>query len=169
MGLLGGRARVPDDVRRSLDLRRGERVLAGAELTDGWAVATTTGLHLVRDGEKLSPRQWSDVDAARLDPETDELTITWVDGARPTVLQLVPDHAVTLARTVHERVQSSVVHTEKVTLPGGSIVRVAARRTADGALVTQVLGTGDVDLADAATASLVEAAEARVRDAVGLD
>lgn len=169
MALLGGRAHVPDEVRRSLDLHRGERVLAGAELTDGWAVATTTGLHITRGSEPALSRQWSDVDAARLDADTDELTVTWVDGARPTVLHLVPEHAVTLARTLHERVQSSVVHTEKVTLPGGAIVRVAARRTADGTLVTQVLGPGDVDLTDPATASLVDAAEARVRDAVGLD
>lgn len=165
---LGGRSHVPDEVRRRLSLRRGERVLAGAELTDGWAVATTTALHVAKTADPPVSREWSDVDGARLDADTDELMVTWVDGARPTVLHLVPDHAVALARTVHERVQSSVVHTEQVKLRTGSLVRVAARRTADGTLVTQVLGTGDVDLTDPATAAQVDAAEARVRDAVGL-
>lgn len=166
MALLRRAPRLPDDVRRSLDLRRGEKVLARAPLADGWALATTQHLHLVRD-ERLR-RAWSDVDGARLDPETAELTVTWVDGSAPSVLRLEAEHARALVRAVHERVQSSVVHTARVTVPGGSVVRVALRRDADGALLTQVLGDGRVDLSDPATAAAVDEAEAKVREAGGL-
>lgn len=160
--------RLPDDVRRTLELRRGETVLASAPLSDegGWVVATNQHLQ-VRGGEVLR-RAWSDVDGARLDPETAELTVTWVDGGAPTVLRLDADHARTLARTVHERVQSSVVHTARVTVTDGAVVRVALRRDADGTLLTQVLGEGRVDLSDPATAAAVDAAEAKVREAAGL-
>ena len=47
-------------------------------------------------------------------------------------------------------------------------VLVETRRADDGALLTQVIGAGDVDLDDPATAAVVDAAEARVREAAGL-
>ena len=168
MPLLRRRARMPDDVRVRLHLERGDRILATALLTDGWAAATTRALHVAIDGEEPVHHAWSDVDAGRLDPEAAELTIAWVDGSPSTVLHLADNRSVNLPRAVHERVQSSVVHTEKVTLPSGSIVRVAVRRAAGGGLITQVLGSGDVNLDDPATAAAVDAAEARVREAVGL-
>lgn len=166
MALLRRSPRLPDDVRGSLGLRRGEKVLATAPLTDGWAVATTLHLHLA--GLTALRRPWSDVDGARLDPETAELTVTWVDGSPASVLHLDAEHARTLTRAVHERVQSSVVHTARVTVPGGAVVRVALRRDADGGLLTQVLGDGRVDLSDPRTAAAVDEAEAKVREAAGL-
>lgn len=158
---------LPADVRERFDLPRGDRELAVGELVDGWALATTRGLHVARGGDVLE-RAWSDVDGARLDPEQNLLTITWVDGTRPTALRLADDRQAALPRAVHDRVQSSVVHTERVELSRGRTVRVALRRTPDGTLVTQVLGTGDVDLSDPTTAAAVDAAEARVREAAGL-
>lgn len=166
MALFRRSPRLPEDVRRTLDLRRGEKVLATAPLTQGWAVATTLHLRVLAD-EQLQ-RPWSDVDGARLDPDAGELRVTWVDGSSPTVLHLDAEHAHALARAVHERVQSSVVHTAKVTVPGGAVVRVALRRDSDGGLLTQVLGNGRVDLSDPRTAALVDAAEAQVREAAGL-
>ncbi|WP_199421980.1 hypothetical protein [Actinotalea solisilvae] len=166
MALLRRAPRLPDDVRGSLELRRGEKVLATAPLTDGWAVATTLHLHVA--GAGALRRAWSDVDGARLDPETAELTVTWVDGSPASVLHLDAEHARVLARAVHERVQSSVVHTARVTVPGGAVVRVALRRDADGGLLTQVLGDGRVDLSDPRTAAAVDEAEAKVREAAGL-
>ena len=169
MSLLRRRARLPATVQARLDLPRGDRVLAVAELTDGWAVASTRRLHvLMNDGSAATARAWSDVDAARLDAETAQLTLTWVDGVPATVLRLADDASVVLPRAVHERVQSSVVHTEKVALPRGAGVRVALRRDPEGNLLTQVLGTGDVDMTEPGTARLVDAAEARVREAAGL-
>lgn len=166
--MLRRRTRMPDDVRSRLPLASGDRVIAEAELTDGWAAASVRGLHvLVREDEPVW-RPWADVDGARLDPEASALTVTWVDGGAPLVLHLADDRATAFPRALHERVQSSVVHSERVTLPGGAVARVALRRDADGGLLTQVLGTGRIDLNDPATASAIDAAEARVRESAGL-
>lgn len=159
---------MPDDVRSRLTLVPGDRVIAEAELTDGWAAASVGRLHVVAGANPPASRPWADVDAARLDPETSELTVTWVDGGAPLVLHLADDQATAFPRALHERVQSSVVHTERVTLAGGAVVRVALRRDADGGLLTQVLGTGRIDMTDPATASAIDAAEARVRESAGL-
>ena len=169
MSLLSRRARLPATALARLHLPRGDRVLAAAEITGGWVVASTQRLHVLPDdAASASARPWCEVDAARLEAETAQLTVTWVDGTPPTVVRLVDDTSIALPRAVHERVQSSVVHTEKVALPRGATVRVALRRAPDGQLLTQVLGTGNVDLTDPATALLVDAAEARVREAAGL-
>ncbi|MCU1432872.1 MAG: hypothetical protein JWP95_1977 [Actinotalea sp.] len=170
MALLRRRTRLPDDVRARLDLASGDRVIAVAELVDGWVAASVRALHVATDDVTgpVTARDWSLVDGARLDAETSELVVTWVDGVAPSVLQLADDRSIALPRAVHDRVQSSVVHTERVPLPSGTVVRVALRKDADGTLLTQVLGTGDVDLADASTAAAVDAAEARVREAAGL-
>ena len=159
---------VPRDVRARLAGGPGGRTLAAGRLTDGWAVATTTGIAVVPDDGDVLRRAWSDVDGARLDPASAELTVTWVDGLPPTVLHLADDRDVSLPRTLHERVQQSVVHSETVRLPRGDVVRVALRRSPTGELFTQVIGPGAVDLTDPATAELVNAAEARVREAAGL-
>ena len=71
---------MPADVRARLDLRGDDRVVAAAELADGWAVATRRALHLVRDGAVIRRRPWSDVDRARLDPETSTLSVVWIEG-----------------------------------------------------------------------------------------
>jgi bifunctional DNA-binding transcriptional regulator/antitoxin component of YhaV-PrlF toxin-antitoxin module len=162
------RPALPDDVRTRLGLAKGDAVLAVGRTTgDGWVVATRGEL-LVLEADDLLHRAWTDVDGARLDPSSNELTVTWVDGTPTTTLPLAPEAARDLARAVHDRVQSSVVHGEKVELGRGRTVRVVLRRTADGTLITQVIGAGDVDLTDPATAAAVDAAEARVREAAGL-
>lgn len=159
--------RLPDDVRDGLGLA-GRRTLAVAPVGDGWAVATPDGLHVAREGREPFHRAWSDVDGARLDPETAELTVSWVDGTPATVLHLTDEGARAFPRVLHGQVQSSVVHSERVKVGGGATVRVVLRRGADGRLFTQVIGGGGVDLADPATATQVDAAEARVREAAGL-
>src|SRR5450830_564249 len=149
MALLRRHASLPDDVRARLELERGERVLSSALLQDGWAIVTTYHLHeLTADGATLRR--------------------PWVDGAAPTDLRLADDRSMEFPRVVRQCVDSSVVHSERLTLPSGAVVRIALRRAAGDALFTQVLGTGDVDLSDPATAAAVDAAEARVRDAAGL-
>ena len=161
------RTPLPDDVRSRLGLARGERVLAAGRLTDGWAVATTAGLALVpAEGEPVR-RAWTDVATARLDPEGRTVTVTWVDGATPTVLHLADDGAGRLPAVLRQCVDSSVVHSERVVLPDRTAVQVVLRRDADR-LFTQVIGPGGVDLDDPATAAAVDAAELRVREAAGL-
>ncbi len=157
---------MPDDVRRALDLPPGDRVLATAASGDRWLAATRLALY-VADADAVERHPWSDVDRASFAPDPAAITVHWVTGA-VQALPLTPPVPVTFAQTLRERVQSSVVHVETVTLPGAGAVRVALRRGEQGELFTQVIGTGRVDLADPDVAALLDAAEARVRAAAGL-
>lgn len=165
------RPSLPDDVRAAIGLARGERVLAAGRLTEGWAVATTHGLAVVPAGPgevDAVRRPWTDVSTGRLDPDAETLTVEWVDGAAPTVLHLADARSLRFPAALRQCVDSSVVHSERVTLADRTVVRVALRREGDGRLFTQVMGPGTVDLADPATAAAVDEAEARVREAAGL-
>lgn len=168
MPLFHRRTALPDDVRAGLDLAPRERVLGYAALTDGWAVATSHRLHVVPADGPAVRRPWIDVTTGRLDAENALLTVAWVDGSAETGLHLADDRSMEFPRVFRQCVDTSLVHSEQVTLPRGASVRVALRRAADGRLFTQVLGTGDVNLADPAVATAVDAAELRVRDAAGL-
>jgi hypothetical protein len=166
MPLFTRRTALPSDVRSSLHLRHGDSVIAAAEITDGWAVASRLALYVALSDD-VRRRPWADVDRASLDPETETITVGWVDGVRQD-LHLLDNRHPGFARALRERVQSSVVHAETVRLAGGAQVRVALRRDEDGGLFSQVIGEGRVNLADPAVAAVVDAAEARVRGAAGL-
>ncbi len=154
---------LPDEARSALEITG--PVLAFERLDDGWAVATRDGLHVIQAGTRLH-RHWTDVDGASLDGETAELEVRWVDGTAPT--RFAVNDRSRLQQVVHDRVQSSVVLAEIVSVPGDRKVRVALRRGADGDLFVQVVGNGRVDLSDPAVAEVVDAAEARLREAAGL-
>ena len=157
---------MPRDVRLALGLDT--EPLAYERLADdGWVAGTRVGIHVLR-GTTVTSRAWTDVDGARLDPETDTLTLTWVDGTAPLPLALAEGWHPRFPRLVHHQVQASVVHSERVTVPRAGAVRVALRRGADGGLFTQVIGNGRVDLGDPATVGMIDAAEARVRESAGL-
>ncbi|GAA4624617.1 hypothetical protein [Cellulomonas oligotrophica] len=171
MRLLPRRDRLPDDVRRGLDLG-GDAVLAAAPLSPaGWVVASRRALHLVRDDAPRARTAWADVDHGSLDAQTRTLTVRWVSGAR-TDLVLADDSRASrdLAQVFRERVQQSVVHVVHVPVDDREkvVVRVALRRAEDGTLFTQTLGAGTVDLDDPGVRRAVEAGEGRVREEAGL-
>lgn len=197
MPLFSRRPSLPAPLRTRLALPPGDRVLVVTELADGgWAVATRRALYVV-DGPGAgdppasgSPaataptrpavtgadaphdpavvrHAWAEVDRASLDAESATLVVHWVTGSSQP-LALTGTGARDFAQVLRERVQSSVVHSEKVPVRGGGTVRVALRRDEDGELVSQVIGDGTVDLRDPAVAALVDAAERRVRSAAGL-
>jgi len=161
------RSALPDDVRARLGVRAGERVLAHARLTDGWAAATTHALVVVPDDGPELRRPWTDVSVARLDAEEAAVAVEWVDGSE-TRLGLADERAHEFPAALRQCVDSSVVHRERVDLPGRRVVQVVLRRDGDGALFTQVIGPGGVDLDDPGTAAAVDAAEQHVREAAGL-
>jgi len=167
VALFSRRRRLPESLRRALDLRA-DAVLASAPLADDrWAVVTRRALHVVGPaGAARTP--WADVDRASLDADSRTLTVHWVTGARSDLVLAADVDAWDLVQSFRERVQQSIVHVEHVTVPHGHTVRVALRRDEHGDLFTQVIGDGAVDLADPATARQVTAAEARVRAEAGL-
>ncbi|GII98118.1 hypothetical protein CLV28_1454 [Sediminihabitans luteus] len=162
------RAALPDDVRRVVP--PGDRALAAAALDGGgWVVATRELLCVVHDAADPAVRRaWSDVDRAGFDPREAELTVEWVDGAPPLTLRLASPVSSRVPQVLRERVQSSVVLAEVLTLAHGRRVKVAVRRGRGGTLFSQVQADPGVDLDDPEVLARVDAAEARVRSASGL-
>jgi hypothetical protein len=124
----------------SLDsLDRGNRLLAWSSLVGGGvAAATRDDLRIVTPRGQRMIRPWVEVDHAVWEQDSRMLVVWWVDSRRTTPLE-IQDDVGRLPEVVRERVQSSVVLTASVPLPGGRSGRVALRRGADGQLSVQSL------------------------------
>jgi len=161
------RRMMPTAVRARLDLPVKDALLAAAALRDGSYAATSRfALHRI-DEREVTSWPWTEVDKAALDPETSTIRVTLVTGTS-LELELGSERNRSFAQTLRERVQNSVVGSSSTQLETGEIVRVAVRRDAHGELFSQVIAPGSVDLADPATAGVVDELYARVRQAAGL-
>lgn len=159
------RTRLPAQVRAQLGRR--ERVLAASPLAgaEAWALATPGEVVVAgADGVRWR-RNWHEVDHGSWDEERSAITITWVDGGR-TELALA-DGARAFPEVFRERVQSSIVHVERLELGTGVMVRAVIRRAADGSLLSQVIADGPVG-GSPEESDAVLALETRARRAVGL-
>lgn len=167
MGLFGRRDADPlKDT--SLDLGRGESVLASCLDEDGQVlVATTHRLLVLAGGDLLLERPWHLVDSGSYDNEADVLTVTWVDRA-PDLALRVDGHRPFL-QAFRERVQASVVIAESLELGGGRNVRLVIRKNlaADRLLDQVILGKG-VRLAEPGVKQRVQVARKALREQVGL-
>lgn len=160
------RALLPSEVRGELE--RDERALAVARAVDGTLAVATDRALLVADGRSLlSRRPWYEVDHASWDDEAQVLDVDLIDGGHQRLV-LADDQRSLLPEVVRERVQSSVVLTQRVEVSAGREVRVVCRRGADG-LVVQVLPDTGVDLDDARVAADVLRARREVAAAAGMD
>ncbi len=154
------RPRLPDAVRKAADLGGGERVLAVADVTDGWTFATTHALHVVTTladgGAPDTARRvaWTDVRSATTVPSERLLDVVLVDGARWSVpVGSAPGR---LPQAVRERVQNSVVHSRFVEVRRGKGVHVVARRTPEEQVSVQLAVDEGVDATEVGVADQVE-------------
>jgi hypothetical protein len=111
-------------------------------------------------------RPWHDVDHGSWDEAGPTITVRWIDGA-DTVLTFDGSPPRAFLEAFRERVQSSVVHVERLELGDRVTVRAVIRRAPDGRLFSQVIADGAVGARDR-DAKAVLALEARARRAVGL-
>ena len=163
--------RVPPEVREALDLPRSERALSWAhdDLAGTTVVATTHGLYAVdRAGERTLAKPWHLVDAGSWSADLFQLTVTWVDGSRPS--QWVFREATMLPETLRERVQASVVLAQRLDLGDRRSARAVIRQDlATGELVQQVVLGRGVRAGDPGVDEATGAALAYLREQVGLD
>ncbi|MBK5248660.1 MAG: hypothetical protein JJE50_04370 [Actinomycetales bacterium] len=153
----------------SAHLPSADRPLVAEPLDDGaWAVLARGALSVVAEDGVRWRRPWHEVDRGEWDDEQHTMTLTWVDGSPATILILTNDAPREFPSTIRELVQSSLVHLETARLPGGVVLRAAIRRSEDGSLFSQVSSTGQVRR-DPYLEQKIDALEARVRSAVGLD
>lgn len=153
---------MPSEVLAALGLDQcepGERLLAWSLLAGGGAAAATTLRMRVSTprGQRIA-RAWLEVDQAVWDQDSRTLLVRWIDR-RTTALEIVDDVG-RLPEVVRERVQSSVVATSSVPLPGRPAARVALRRGPDGRLSLQTLLPPGVRESDPAVVGRLEAAGA---------
>ncbi|GAB3447242.1 hypothetical protein GCM10027517_30760 [Phycicoccus ginsengisoli] len=184
------RPRLAAGVRSALELSDGERVLSWGleEATGTTVVATNHRLYAVPAAAALGPiagggatgadlgagavgvvrRPWHEVDAGTWSSDLGQLTVTWVDGARPSqwtlgVTSLVPE-------TVRERVQASVVVSHRVDLGRRRTARAVIRQDlGSGALVEQVLLGKGTPATDTEVSQAAEQAISYLREQVGLE
>ena len=162
--------RLPAAVRSAVGLGSGERVLSWGreEATGTTVVATNHRLYAVdATGERALDRPWHEVDGGTWSAELAQLTVTWVDGSRPSqwvlgVTSLVPE-------TLRERVQASVVLAQRIELGPRRTAKVAVRQDlAGGGLVEQVVLGRGVRADDPELVARTEAAMVYLREQVGL-
>ncbi len=152
-----------------LQLEPGERVLARGvdEHTGAELVLTTWALVLRRDGQVVTRRPWSDVDAGSWAPRSQTMSVTWVDGSAAGQWLLGPagDKA---AEVFRDRVQASVVLSDDVLVDGRSVGRAAIRKDlATGRLFGQVVVARGVRRDDPRVAAQADAVLADLREQTG--
>ncbi|TDE89993.1 hypothetical protein EXU48_18895 [Occultella glacieicola] len=133
----------------------------------GWAVLAGAGLLVVTEDELVLHRPWSDVDHGDWDGEANAMTLTWVDGAAPTRLDLTEDVPARFPLLIREQVEHSLVQVITEKAAGGGQLRAAIRRGPDGELFSQVTSSGKVRRGPALEAQIADL-EKRIRTAVGL-
>jgi hypothetical protein len=161
--------RLPSTVRDAVGLGSGERVLSwGREEASGTSVvATNHALYAVdAAGERTLHRPWHEVDGGTWSAELATLTVTWVDGSRPS--QWVLGATSLVPETLRERVQASVVLAQRIELGPRRTAKVALRQDlATGDLVEQVVLGRGVRADDPELDARTEAALAYLREQVG--
>ncbi|MDQ3628322.1 MAG: hypothetical protein M3419_05860 [Actinomycetota bacterium] len=134
MRLWNRRRTLPTDVKTSMTLERGERVLASAQdISAQWLVGTDRSLHLQRArGWIVLP--WQRIDRASWDSDSDTVTVHAVADfghEQPRNERTVPEPGL-LLDLLHDRINATVLLTRHVPLEGSRGLRVVARRAPVG-------------------------------------
>lgn len=146
-------------------LQHGERVLVTAGTSDGeTAAATTHALHVTRADATVQTTRYVEILSARWDPDAATLHLVTVAG--PVRLRMAGSSL--LPETVRERVQSSIVLSQRVSARGRGGATVVARQTPGvDQLSWQVRYDGNADPDDPALSAQVEATLAELRAQTG--
>ena len=160
------RDRGVNDLSSALRRRFNTVVLPLPATADEEVVVITTQRLVVPGGDLDEGRPWHLVDRGRWDPDTDVLSVTWVDGSPAGRWRLtrpggVPD-------LFRERVQASIVLVEEVALDRTRRARVVLRRdlASDVVLAQTIVGRG-CDPDDPELVAATEAVADRLAEQVG--
>ncbi|MDN5796907.1 MAG: hypothetical protein L0H79_14275 [Intrasporangium sp.] len=135
-------------LRDVVPLGHGEQLLAWAQedQSRGHVVVTTHHLVFVDAAWHLAWRRgWHEVDSATWHPDSDRLTVTWVDGTDPA--RWVVHESALLKQALRERVQASVVLADEFRTEDRRRIRVVIRQDlATGRMLEQIIAGPGVDL-----------------------
>lgn len=171
MPLWNRRPALPSDIKTSMTLERGERVLASAQDTSGrWLVGTDRALHL-QQVERWEVLPWQRIERASWDDDARRLTVHAVADfgqAQPRHEQTF-DGPVRLLDLLHDRINSTVLLTRHVPVEGSRGLRVVARRppVGDGPVEWSCLLDDSLDPTDPRVRTAVEQGLASARAELG--
>jgi hypothetical protein len=121
---------LPAEVSASLNLERGEKVLAAAADSAGdWVIGTARALHLGQ-GDGWTALPWECVERAGWDRDAEQLEVFEVADfgeTQPRHVRTISDPG-RLLELVHERVTASVVVTRHQPVAGSKGLRIVGRR-----------------------------------------
>ncbi|MBP2702627.1 hypothetical protein JOL79_02290 [Microbispora sp. RL4-1S] len=156
-----GSRRLPADIRASLSLETGERVISHAPAAGGGHIVATTQALYLPDGLRLP---WHRMDKAVWDEEGVTLTMT----DRAVHRALLPEPG-SLPETIRERVTASIVASRHVPLDARGGVRLVARRIpGHEAPRWEFVFDPGLDPADPGLRALAEQALEEVRRSLGV-
>lgn len=162
---------IPSRVRAELAMPDGEHCIAwgsGPTVSDvtlaNHVAATTKALYVERPHEVIP---WEQITKAQWDDPVLDLVIA-LPGGEARQLRLRLDHPRALPAAVYARVTESVVVSEQVDLGDGVVVRLVARRDADGEIGWSVVFDGSLDASDPALRERADAALADLRASLGV-
>jgi hypothetical protein len=125
------RKQLRDDVRRQLELRDKERILAWADDGEGrTVVASESALHLQRNPPDYARISWDQIEHAGYEAGVMRITLGPTLGS--ATLRVPVGDAPDLPVAVRDRVTASVVVDRFVELEGDLGVRIIGRRADDG-------------------------------------
>ena len=168
--------RLTKEVLGDVGVRRGERALAWAEVrsnagkrsgpagSSDLLVATTAALYLPADADGVQNRQrwwWDQVLGATWENGEMRLRLQWQPGSPVSEVIFVIDEPGELPAVVWERVESSIVVSQRLAIPGCSGATAVARRRRDREDIAWTIVFDDI--ADSTREDLRE----RARDALG--
>jgi len=171
MSLWNRRRMLPADIKVSLTLAQGERVLATAQDTAAhWLVGTDRSLHLQEVGGWVV-LPWQRIDRASWAADTATLTVHAVAdfGHEQPQHQRTVEEPGLFLDLLHDRVNSTVLLTRHVPFAGSRGLSVVARRppVGDGAIEWSCQLDETLDPADPLVVAAVERGLANARAELG--
>jgi hypothetical protein len=170
MALWSRSARLSSEVRNSLALQDGERVLGVATTTDGSTIVATNLSVFVPTQSGHHRIGWEQVDKAGWDRAEETLWVleTAQLGARPHRWRVHIDDPGPVIDLVRERVNATVIVSQHVPLAGERGVRVVGRRPpGTDQLLWSVAVDPGIDVTDPRLRRMIEEAVAGVRRQIG--
>lgn len=143
--------------------------LAGAALSaaltgERWLGVAVDRIVVVNAEDIELERPWTDTESATWNGKERRLTVRWVDGSSPLVLDMAETSGFDAVTAVRERITASQVHVEILKTAAGD-VRAFVRRHPSGELFSQLVARGPLTDEEQAQADQLEM---RARAAVGM-
>lgn len=138
------------------------------ELTDGAIlISGRYALIMIREGEVIDSAMWYEVQSARWEGEKQELSVNWVDPARPPlVVRSSHSPMRPFMEDISEKVNRTQVLVRSVKAPNGAVITAQIRKREDGELFSVLAARGRLD--DEAM-ELAHSLEKQLRESVGLE